>query len=276
MVWVDGHEIKDFRCLTFKSNDNIQHVFIGGRLDECKDQPISLVVPVPCSAPMADKYVVADGKHAHLILEICKESFPDVVRESLLVGDSSISSMAKKFQVDEFQKRSTLLMAPLQLISIGGSNPLGDDRHSDCNCFMHFHLFPQTTSYFAFSYSFQSDESSLHVPVSTLRCSNQAHHLEPVTCSMDHRIFTFGAKRNSGLPNGAGKTCQEMLEDMKKRHASGTCTVILSPMFAQQEIFKHLGDIQVVGDSLRYRRIIGPYNTSEDIIMQVDDEIESI
>ncbi|ETM47710.1 hypothetical protein L914_07636, partial [Phytophthora nicotianae] len=76
----------------------------------------------------------------------------------------------------------------------------------------------------------------------------------------DATILTFGAKRES-TAHGGGKTCEEMVKNIRLRHASGTfCTLVLPTKTWDQVADEHkafLPQICELRGELRLRRLMG-------------------
>ncbi|KAG3120625.1 hypothetical protein PI124_g14819 [Phytophthora idaei] len=76
----------------------------------------------------------------------------------------------------------------------------------------------------------------------------------------DATILTFGAKRES-TAHGGGKTCEEMVKNIRLRHASGTfCTLVLPTKIWEQVADEHkafLPQVCELQGELRLRRLMG-------------------
>ncbi|KAL3671723.1 hypothetical protein V7S43_003633 [Phytophthora oleae] len=76
----------------------------------------------------------------------------------------------------------------------------------------------------------------------------------------DATVLTFGAKREA-TAHGAGKTCEEMIKNIRMRHASGTfCTLVQPTMTWIQVADEHkifLPQVCELQGELRLRRLMG-------------------
>ncbi|GBG31791.1 Hypothetical Protein FCC1311_080162 [Hondaea fermentalgiana] len=133
----------------------------------------------------------------------------------------------------------------------------------------------QGEHWFAFQYSFDTPLAhTITVPLSTRPFAPELAsqgHLEPVTRRMDHHIFSLGAQRRAGEANGAGKSPEEALHDMLLRHASGSQTVIVRPSSTGPQALAALDEDlakAAEGADLRLRRIVGPWNTVQDLKLE--------
>jgi hypothetical protein len=76
----------------------------------------------------------------------------------------------------------------------------------------------------------------------------------------DATVLTFGAKREA-TAHGGGKTCEEMVKNIRMRHASGTfCTLVMPTKTWEQVAGEHKAFLPQVGElqgELRLRRLMG-------------------
>ncbi|GMF38861.1 unnamed protein product [Phytophthora fragariaefolia] len=109
----------------------------------------------------------------------------------------------------------------------------------------------------------KNDEQFLHIPVprSPPLPAPAAPGEDYVQESFqDATVLTFGAKREA-TAHGGGKTCDEMVKNIRMRHASGTfCTLVLPTKTWEQVLDEHQVSIPQVSElhgELRLRRLMG-------------------
>lgn len=115
----------------------------------------------------------------------------------------------------------------------------------------------------------------LHVPLprSVRMSSRNADSEEEDECFQDATVLSFGTHRES-TRHGGGKSSDEMVQNIRMRHASGTfCTLVLPATDWPSVADKHQRTVpQVRGlhGELRLRRIMGPARNGEPVELQLE------
>ncbi|CAI5726524.1 unnamed protein product [Hyaloperonospora brassicae] len=102
----------------------------------------------------------------------------------------------------------------------------------------------------------------LHIPVPrSLRRPASAAAARALDSFQDATVLTFGTKREETV-HGGGKTCDEMVTNIRLRHASGTFCTLVDPTttWAQvaQALQSVLPQVRELDGELRLRRLVGP------------------
>ncbi|CAH0475722.1 unnamed protein product [Peronospora belbahrii] len=118
------------------------------------------------------------------------------------------------------------------------------------------------------------DEHYLHIPVPRSPLSGMQGEVYNVQESFqDATVLTFGTKREESA-HGGGKTCDEMIKNIRMRHASGTfCTLVLPTKTWEQVVDKHktfFPQICELQGKLRLRRFMGttPCGTPVEVLLE--------
>ncbi|TDH65441.1 hypothetical protein CCR75_003908 [Bremia lactucae] len=116
----------------------------------------------------------------------------------------------------------------------------------------------------------------LHIPIPrspiklALKGQGKVHIQESF---QDATVLTFGTKREVTVYNG-GKTCEEMVENIRMRHASGTfCTLVLPTKTWQQLVDEYkliVPQASELRGKLRLRRLTGnaPCGASTELLLE--------
>jgi len=285
-------ELGNVRSLCFMRGLSAQVCFFGASVPKegvGEDGTVMVAIPLPVSAArISNVEVRGDDGVVHRVLENCRAAFPQVVREKELIdGDGSPSSLALRFVEALDQERKSFVMAQwslLEVVNLEGVLEAAGERVADAlsrneylgadSAFILGKLAQfRDARYFSLQFSFESqDMDRLVFPISTVPFDAKVAAkgpLEPITKRMDHSLFSIGAQRREEAYNTAGKNPDETLENMKMRHASGTRTVVVPPLLGIEEALGDLYDGQSA-DCLRVRRIVGPWNTCQDLTVDLE------
>ncbi|KAI9914845.1 hypothetical protein PsorP6_008365 [Peronosclerospora sorghi] len=119
-----------------------------------------------------------------------------------------------------------------------------------------------STGLFNFGLMFLTSKATdafLHIPVprAPLRAASKDYEQERF---QDATLLTFNVKREETV-HGGGKTCEEMIQNIRMRHASGTfCTLVLPTKTWEQVANEHKSFFPQVCElqgKLRLRRLLG-------------------
>uniref|UniRef100_M4BKS3 Uncharacterized protein n=1 Tax=Hyaloperonospora arabidopsidis (strain Emoy2) TaxID=559515 RepID=M4BKS3_HYAAE len=115
-----------------------------------------------------------------------------------------------------------------------------------------------------------SEQLFLQIPVprSPLRPTSAVHE-----SFQDATVLTFGTKREESV-HGGGKTCEEMLQNIRMRHASGTfCTLVVPTTTWEQVVHATksvLPQVCELHGELRLRRLVGTAPRGEPVKLLLD------
>uniref|UniRef100_A0AAV1SZZ2 Uncharacterized protein n=1 Tax=Peronospora matthiolae TaxID=2874970 RepID=A0AAV1SZZ2_9STRA len=115
-----------------------------------------------------------------------------------------------------------------------------------------------------------SEQLFLQIPVprSPLRSTSAVHE-----SFQDATVLTFGTKREESV-HGGGKTCEEMLWNIRMRHASGTfCTLVVPTTTWEQVVHANksvLPQVCELQGELRLRRLVGTAPRGEPVKLLLD------